>query len=92
VNSGNTEKVNKKVWGDYIETLKALKKRKQESRNILDSYSRIVEQDKLNDVYSHEIKFCMVLQGQAKHIIQLMKRYQLFIRRRFKSQVQHICS
>lgn len=50
VNSGNTEKVNKKVWGDYIETLKALKKRKQESRNILDSYSRIVEQDKLNDV------------------------------------------
>ncbi|WP_252726347.1 McrB family protein [Acinetobacter indicus] len=50
VNLGNTEKVNKKVWGDYIETLKALKKRKQESRNILDSYSRIVEQDKLNDV------------------------------------------
>ncbi len=49
VNSGNTEKVNKKVWGDYIETLKALKKRKQESINKLDSYLMIVQQDKLND-------------------------------------------
>ncbi|WP_441368285.1 McrB family protein [Acinetobacter lwoffii] len=49
VKSGSDEKVNKKVWGDYIETLKALKKRKQESRNILDSYLMIVQQDKLND-------------------------------------------
>ena len=49
VKSGSDEKVNKKVWGDYIETLKALKKRKQESINKLDSYLMIVQQDKLND-------------------------------------------